>query len=83
MKRVLAKMQSDKAASNTTETIIIIALAVFAGLALFSFILRPIQNSAQNLGSGMDGWINGLLNSSGGGNPTFDGGDVFVNPVTP
>lgn len=83
MKRVLAKMQSDKAASNTTETIIIIALAVFAGLALFSFILKPIQNSAQNLGSGMDGWINELLNSKGGGDPTFDGGDVFVNPVKP
>lgn len=80
MKNVFEKMQSDKAASNTTETIIIIALAVFAGLALFSFILKPIQNSASNLGSGIDGWIGDLLNSKGAGTPDFDGGDVFDNP---
>ena len=79
MKRVLTKMQSDKAASNTTETIIIIALAVFAGLALFSFILKPVQNSADNLGGGIDKWIGDLLNSGGSPDIEFDGGSV-LNP---
>lgn len=79
---ILERFSSDKAAANTTEIIIIIALAVFAGLALFSFILRPIQNSASNLGKGIDGWIGDLLGSKGGGDPTFDGGNAFENPVT-
>ena len=71
---IIRKMRSDKAASNTTETIIIIALAVFAALALFTFILRPVQNSADNLGSGIDTFASDLMNSQGEGVPEFDGG---------
>lgn len=71
---IIRKMRSDKAASNTTETIIIIALAVFAALALFTFILRPVQESADNLGSGIKDWMSKLMNSQGDGVPEFDSG---------
>lgn len=67
------KMKSDKAAANTTETIIIIALAVFAALALFTFILRPVQESADDLGSGISDWMSKLMDSQGTGVPDFDG----------
>ena len=50
MKKIMSKFSSDKAASNTTETIIIIALAVFAALALFRFVLTPVQQGAEGLG---------------------------------
>lgn len=84
MKRIMEKMQSDKAASNTVETIIIIALAVFAGLALFTFILRPVQNSASRLGTGIDGWVGQLLTGNGAGTPAFDGGaNLPVTTITP
>lgn len=65
MNLIRQRMSSDKAASNTVETIIIIALAVFAALALFSFILKPVQESSENLGSGLKTWINDLLDSKG------------------
>ena len=68
---IIRKMRSDKAASNTTETIIIIALAVFAALALFTFVLRPVQNSADNLGSGIDKFTTELMDSQGTGVPQF------------
>lgn len=83
MNLIRQRMSSDKAASNTVETIIIIALAVFAALALFTFILKPVQNSSKNLGTGLDSWINGLLKSKGGGTPTFKPGTEFKNPVNP
>lgn len=83
MNLIRQRISSDKAASNTVETIIIIALAVFAALALFSFILKPVQNSSKNLGSGLDKWINDLLRSKGGGTPKFDHGRVFKQDVTP
>lgn len=83
MNLIRQRMSSDKAASNTVETIIIIALAVFAALALFSFILKPVQNSSKNLGSGLDSWINDLLGSKGGGTPTFSPGEKFDQTVNP
>lgn len=70
---IIRKMRSDKAASGTTETIIIIALAVFAALALFTFILRPVQESADNLGSGIGDWMTELMDSQGAGVPAFKG----------
>lgn len=67
MKRLIERMNSDKAASNTVETIIIIALAVFAGLALFTFVLRPIQQSSEGLGKGMTGFFGQLFENDGKG----------------
>ena len=71
---IIRKMRSDKAASNTTETIIIIALAVFAALALFTFILSPVRDSADNLGKGVKKFNSELMNSQGKGVPKFNGG---------
>ena len=59
------RMSSDKAAANTVEIILIIALAVFAGLALFRFILQPVQDNAQNLGTGISSTVTSILNSDG------------------
>ena len=70
-------MNSDRAASNTVETIIIIALAVFAALALFTFVLRPVQNSADSLGQGIDGGVNAILDSGGTVNANVT--DAFSN----
>lgn len=72
--KIIKKMSSDKAAAGTTETIIIIALAVFAALALFTFILRPVQESADDLGTGIGDWMTKLMNSQGAGVPNFEGG---------
>lgn len=65
MNKIMERIQSDKAASNTVETIIIIALAVFAALALFTFVLKPTQNAADNLGQGIDGGVDKILKSGG------------------
>lgn len=65
MKDLLKKrMQSDRAASNTVETIIIIALAVFAALALFTFILAPTRDSADKMGGEIDSIIDDLIKGS-------------------
>lgn len=65
MNKIMERIQSDKAASNTVETIIIIALAVFAALALFTFVLKPTQNSADSLGQGIDDGVHSILQSGG------------------
>ena len=79
MKNMLVeKFNSDKAAVGTTEIIILIALGIFAALALFTFILQPVRNSAISLGSGLQGWIGKLLGSKGTGIPEFTPG-----PATP
>lgn len=65
MNKLMAKMKSDRAAANTVEIIIIIALAVFAALALFTYILTPTQDSADKLGKGIDGGIDSILKSKG------------------
>lgn len=74
MNLIRQRMSSDKAASNTVETIIIIALAVFAALALFTFILQPVRDSSNELGGGLKTWINDLLRSEGDKTPTFNPG---------
>lgn len=70
MKELLKRrMKSDRAASNTVETIIIIALAVFAALALFTFILKPTRDSADTMGQEIDGIIDDLIKGSDVGTP--------------
>ena len=64
-KLIKQRMTSDKAAANTVEVILIIALAVFAGLALFRFILQPVQDNAENLGGGISNTITSILRSDG------------------
>lgn len=65
MNKIKERMQSDRAASNTVEVIIIIALAVFAALALFTFVLRPVQDSAEGLGGGLKDFMEGLFKNDG------------------
>ena len=64
MKRIMSRMQSDKAASNTVETIILIALAIFAALALFTGILNPVRGNADALGNGLTTWFTDLMDSA-------------------
>ena len=71
---IMNKIRSDKAASNSTETIIIIALAVFAALALFTFVLKPVQEGAEKTGDTIEDVIGNLLD---GKSP--DGTDI-LNP---
>ena len=64
-KLIKQRMTSDKAAANTVEIILIIALAVFAGLALFRYILAPVQENADELGQGIDNIVGSVLESDG------------------
>jgi hypothetical protein len=73
MKRLRERMQSDTAASNTVENIIIIALAVFAALALFTYILSPARDGAEQVGDKIGNTIGDLL----------DGKDVNPDGMNP
>ena len=64
MMKIKERMNSDKAASNTVETIILIALAIFAAIALFTGILQPVRTNADSLGTGMTSWFSKLMDSA-------------------
>ena len=64
----------------TILILILIALGIFAALALFTFILQPVRNSANSLGKGLSGWINSLLGSKGEGVPVFTPGAATPTP---
>ena len=44
------KMKSDRGASNSTEVVLLIALAVFAVLAIGEFIISPMVESSRGIG---------------------------------
>lgn len=67
------RMNSDDGASYTIEIIFGIVLAVFAGLALYTFVLKPVQQTAANTGSGISKFTGDLMNSQGKNTQTFDG----------
>lgn len=77
------RMSSDKAAANTVEIILIIALAVFAGLALFRYILQPVQDNANNLGTGISSTVTSILNSDGKAGKVGTGKHGEFVPTTP
>lgn len=47
---ITKRIKSDKAAVGSVETILLIALAVFAVLAIMKFVIGPISNSAEGIG---------------------------------
>lgn len=51
MNKLKERMSSDKAASGTVETILLIGLAVFAVLAVFNYIIVPIRDSSKKIGT--------------------------------
>lgn len=80
MTRIKERMTSDTAAMGTVETIILIALAVFAALALFTFVLRPTQQSADGVGTSIHSGVDSILKSDGDmGAVDFSGG-LDANP---
>lgn len=44
------KMNSDRGALNSTEVILLIALSVFAVLAISKFIITPMVESSKGIG---------------------------------
>ena len=80
--KFMERINSDQAAALSVEMIIVIALAVFAGLALFTFILTPVRESAQGLGGGIKAWIGALITGGGSNTPQFTN-PIPVAPVTP
>ena len=44
------KMRADAGAMGSTETILLIALSVFAVLAIGKFIIAPMTNTARKVG---------------------------------
>lgn len=49
--RIKDKMKSDKGAIGSIETILLIAVAVFAVMAVMNFIMKPIQESSEGIGN--------------------------------
>lgn len=49
--KIKSKMKSDNGAMGSVETILLIALAVFAVMAIMTFILKPIQESSEGIGN--------------------------------
>lgn len=50
MNKIKQRIRSDRGANNTVETIALIALSVFAILAVFKFIIEPIRDSSESIG---------------------------------
>ena len=50
MKTFKEKINSDEAAMNTTEVLLLIVGAVFAFLALYNYVLVPFSDSAEGMG---------------------------------
>lgn len=66
MNKIVNKMRSDDAAAMSGELLIIIALAIFAALALFKFVLLPIQQGAKETGNTIGTTIKNLLSGKDG-----------------
>lgn len=45
-----SRISSDKGASNTVETVLLIAMAVFAVIVVTKYIMEPIRKSSENIG---------------------------------
>ena len=50
MDKIKERMSSDKAAVGTVEVVLLIALAIFAGLAVNRYILRPLSKTSEGIG---------------------------------
>lgn len=50
MSKIRERLNSDKAAVGSVETILLIVLAVFAVLAIYNLIMKPLMTSAENIG---------------------------------
>ena len=70
--KVRTRANSDEGAAYSVEMLIGIALAVFAALALFTFVLKPVQSTADTTGKGIKDYAGKLFESQGKGTPTFD-----------
>lgn len=45
------KMKSDSGAMGTVETVLLIALAVFAVMVVMKYIMGPMQESSEGIGN--------------------------------
>ena len=70
MKKIIEKMKSDNAAALSGEMLMLIALAIFAGLALFRFVLKPIEGAAGETGKTITDTITELLGGRDPANAT-------------
>lgn len=48
--KIKSKMGSDTAAIGSTETVLLIALSVFAVMVVYKYIMVPIQESSKGIG---------------------------------
>lgn len=54
MSTLKKRLSSDVAASNSVETILLIAMAVFAVLAIFTYIMKPLMKSTKDIGGAIE-----------------------------
>lgn len=50
MDNIMKRVRSDDAAALSTEMLVLIALGVFVALAVFRYIIKPVENSAKDIG---------------------------------
>lgn len=48
--KIKSKIKSDTAAIGSTETVLLIALSVFAVMVVYKYIMVPIQESSKGIG---------------------------------
>lgn len=50
VERIKERMSSDRAAVGTVEAVLLMALALFAALAVNRYILKPLSKSSEGIG---------------------------------
>ena len=61
MVSITKRIESDKAAAGSVETILLITLAVFTILAVMKFVISPFISPIRNSVEGIDGEIEKIL----------------------
>lgn len=51
LNKIKRKMSSDEGAMGSVETILLIALAVFAVIMVVKYIMAPMQDSSEGIGN--------------------------------
>lgn len=50
LKNIKGKINSDSGAMGTVETVVLIAISIFALLALYNYVIVPFSRSAEGMG---------------------------------
>lgn len=52
--KIIDRIKSDDGAAGSTETIMLVAVAVFLVLAIYRFIVKPITDKSKDIGKAIE-----------------------------